>query len=75
MSTNQGVALVVQGFHANLPYQEEIKVFVRLWVPFDSATINMVFKLKDDDNDAYRELFKAPNYDLILKALTDGKRP
>ena len=45
------------------------------WVPFDSATINKAYGLKDDDSDAYKALFRNPNYDMFLKILTNCREP
>ena len=53
-----------------------MKVFMKgVWIPFDSATVNRAFELINESNEAYRELFRAPNYDHILETLTYNKRP
>ena len=67
------MAPVVQEFHANIPFRDSNKVFVRgVWVPFDGVTINSSFKLQDDDKEAYRNLWNSPNYDEMLEVLTDN---
>ena len=38
-----------------------------VWVLFHSSTINRVLGLSKVDNNEYRELFRSPYYDKILK--------
>ena len=65
------MASLVQEFHANLPFQDGTRVFMRgLWVPFDGATINKAFELQD--NEAYRNLWNSPNYDEMLELFIDN---
>ena len=37
--------------------------------------INIFFELEDEDNEEYRALRRAPNYDMIMKKLIDRKSP
>ena len=71
---NLGVALVVREFHTNLRDRIGSTIFVRgVWVPFDNLTINRFFEIQDKEIEEYRVLYREPNYDLILKKLTDGQ--
>ena len=61
-------------FHANLHDRIGLIVFIKgVWVPFDSMTINTFFELEDEDNEDYLALYRASNYDLIMKKLTNGR--
>ena len=63
-------------FHANLCDRIGSTVFMRgVWVPFDSVTIHKFFEVEDENNEDYQALYKALNYDLILKKLINGKSP
>ena len=54
----------------NLRDQVGFVDFMRgIWVPFDSATINKVQGLSDVDSNEYRQLFRSPDYDKILKTV------
>ena len=61
------VAPIVREFHPNLLNRIGSTVFVRrVWVPFDSKTINRMLGLVDEDSTVYRELFHQPDYAKIL---------
>ena len=70
------MAPIVREFHANLHDMIGSTVYVQVVsVPFDRSTINRFFGLQDEDSEEYRALYRKPNYDRILKELTDGKLP
>ena len=69
-----GVAPIVREFHANLPNRIGSTVVVKgVWVPFDSATINRVLGLADEDSTKYRALFCQPDNTKILRKSTIGQ--
>ena len=72
----QGIAPIVCEFHSNRPHKDGSTVYDRgKRVKFDAATINKVYGLKDDDNEAYRALFRSLDYDLFFRTLTKWMKP
>ena len=52
---------MVREFYSNLANRDGFSIYVQdKWVPFDAATINRVYDLKDGDSDAYKALFHSP---------------
>ena len=72
----QGIAPIVCEFHSNLPHKDGSTVYDRgKWVKFNATIINRAYGLKDNDSEAYRDLFRSPDYDLFLLSLTKWTKP
>ena len=68
------LAPVFREFLANLCGEQERKVFVKgHWVSFDRKVMNEHYNLSEDNYEQFKSLFNNPNYDVILKRLTDNK--
>ena len=64
---------VVQEFHSNMPFKVRTIVFVLgKWVEFGAQAINQIYRLLDDDNAEYRELFANTDYEHLMQELTHG---
>ena len=51
-----------------------MKVRVRnTWVPLDRATINSFYRLLVVDDEAFQKLSETPNYEEIIKCLTNNQ--
>ena len=63
------VISIIREFCANLADQ----ALKRVWVPFDSETINSFYNLPNVDNEAYEKLRDEPNYKKIIKCLKNDQ--
>ena len=65
---------MVREFYANLKEQVLMKVWVRnTWVPFDRAIIKKFYHLLMVDDKAFQKLSETPNYEEIIKCLTNNQ--
>ena len=72
----QGIAPIVCEFHSNLPYKDGSTVYDRgKWVKFNTTTINRAYGMKNNDSEAYKDLFRSLDYDLFLLSLKKWMKP